>query len=316
MKGKYKSNINFRTISTIILSMCIILFSYSACRFLDEIKLVREYNKVAIEESNNATFTAISGLISSISLLAEDSLRYNLKFAGEKFSREEKDTISNSFNNGKPVTDELKIISSIYFKNYYFTHVNNRNNDIFICNKNGIVADYSKEAESVYTFIPWGADTDTIQSTPSIKGEVLDKLLDPNDVNTIIFKDGDEKIYSMDDLKEVYINDGIEEFKNYNVLVPVYISSDLKSSSANYNIAMDDYSVIIVQEFNIYDQIMNMQPDLGKYSSTGFNENEMDEIISVLYMLGFCLLIGDVVFITLIIHIHNGYICKHVHCKE
>ena len=137
-------------------------------------------------------------------------------------------------------------------------------------------------------------------------------MLDPNDVNTIIFKDGDEKIYSMDDLKEVYINDGIEEFKNYNVLVPVYISSDLKSSSANYGTAMNDYSVIIVQEFNIYDQIMNMQPDLGKYSSTGFNENEMDEIIYVLYMLGFCLLIGDVVFITLIIHIHNGYICKHV----
>ena len=316
MKGKNKSNINFRTIATIILSMCIILFSYSACRFLDEIKLVREYNKVAIEESNNATFTAISGLISSISLLAEDSLRYNLKFAREKFSREEKDTISNSFNNGEPITDELKIISSIYFKNYYFTHVNNRNNDIFICNKNGIVADYSKEAESVYTFIPWGADTDIRPSTPSIKGEVLDKLLDPNDVNTIIFKDGNEKIYSMDDLKEVYINDGIEEFKNYNVLVPVYISSDLKSSSANYGTAMNDYSVIIVQEFNIYDQIMNMQPDLGKYSSTGFNENEMDEIISVLYMLGFCLLIGDVVFITLIIHIHNGYICKHVHCKE
>lgn len=316
MKGKNKSNINFRAIATIILSMCIILFSYSACRFLDEIKLVREYNKVAIEESNNATFTAISGLISSISLLAEDSLRYNLKFAGEKFSREEKDTISNSFNNGEPITDELKIISSIYFKNYYFTHVNNRNNDIFICNKNGIVADYSKEAESVYTFIPWGADTDIRPSTPSIKGEVLDKLLDPNDVNTIIFKDGNEKIYSMDDLKEVYINDGIEEFKNYNVLVPVYISSDLKSSSANYGTAMNDYSVIIVQEFNIYDQIMNMQPDLGKYSSTGFNENEMDEIISVLYMLGFCLLIGDVVFITLIIHIHNGYICKHVHCKE
>ena len=316
MKGKNKSNINFRTIATIILSMCIILFSYSACRFLDEIKLVREYNKVAIEESNNATFTAISGLISSISLLAEDSLRYNLKFAREKFSREEKDTIPNSFNNGKPVTDELKIISSIYFKNYYFTHVNNRNNDIFICNKNGIVADYSKEAESVYTFTPWCADTDIRPSTPSIKGEVLDKLLDPNDVNTIIFKDGHGKIYSMSDLKEVYINDGIEEFKNYNVLVPVYISSDLKSSSANYGTAMNDYSVIIVQEFNIYDQIMNMQPDLGKYSSTGFNENEMDEIISVLYMLGFCLLIGDVVFITLIIHIHNGYICKHVHCKE
>ena len=316
MKGKNKSNINFRTIATIILSMCIILFSYSACRFLDEIKLVREYNKVAIEESNNATFTAISGLISSISLLAEDSLRCNLKFAGEKFSREEKDSISDSFKNGVPVTDELKIISSIYFKNYYFTHVNNRNNDIFICNKNGIVADYSKEAESVYTFIPWCADTDIRPSTPSIKGEVLDKLLDPNDVNTIIFKDGHGKIYSMSDLKEVYINDGIEEFKNYNVLVPVYISSDLKSSSANYGTAMNDYSVIIVQEFNIYDQIMNMQPDLGKYSSTGFNENEMDEIISVLYMLGFCLLIGDVVFITLIIHIHNGYICKHVHCKE
>ena len=96
------------------------------------------------------------------------------------------------------------------------------------------------------------------------------------------------------------------------MLVPVYIDSDFNESSANYYVEMENYSIIIVQEFNIYDQIMYMQPDIGTHSSTGFSKSQIEKIISALYMLGFCLLIGCIVFVAIIVHIHNGYICRSV----
>ena len=73
-KIKNKKKPNFRAIATTILLLAIVLFSYSASRFLDEVKLIKEYNEWAIGESNDATFSAISGLINSICISAEDSL--------------------------------------------------------------------------------------------------------------------------------------------------------------------------------------------------------------------------------------------------
>ena len=309
-KIKNKKKPNFRAIATTILLLAIVLFSYSACRFLDEVKLIKEYNERAIEESNNATFSAISGLINSICISAEDSLQDNLKIAGSTLSKDDIDIVLQTLNGDDNTALESKKISNIFFKGYYFTHIKNGNNDIFICNEDGIIADYSQNDESdIYKFVPWsmiGSNKDY----PNIKGEVLEKILDCRDLNPIIYEiNGDGTLYDMDYLKKIYIEYGVEEFKNYGVLVPAYINR-LDASTKNYDLHFDHYSVIIVQEFNIYDQLMYMQPDIGKHSSTGFSEEEMDEIITVLYILGFCLFIGDVIFIIIIIHIHNGYILK------
>ena len=174
-----KKKVNYRVIITIILLSCTALFGYSASRFIDEVRAIREYNDNAIEESNEATFTAISGMISSISLLAEDSLRSNIRFAGEIFTDEEKVYISESLKGGCKVDFDSKKLSDIYFRNYHFTHVDNPNNDIFICNKNGIIADYSKDYKDIYNFTSWNH----ISASPNITGDVLEVLLDNNNTN-------------------------------------------------------------------------------------------------------------------------------------
>ena len=314
-KRRKKKKVNYRVIATTILLSCTTLFGYAASRFIDEVRVIREYNNTSIEESNEATFTAISGMISSISLLAEDSLRSNIRFARERFTDKEKEEISESFKNGTKVEFDSKKLSDIYFRNYHFTHVDNPGNDIFICNENGIIADYSKDYESIYEFIPWN-ELSSKSISPYIKGDALDALLDCGNNGIIIYKSGNSKIYTMNDLRDIYKENGIDGFKEYNVLVPVYIDSDFNESSANYYVEMENYSIIIVQEFNIYDQIMYMQPDIGTHSSTGFNKDQIEEIISVLYMLGFCLLIGCIVFLAIIVHIHNGYICRSVNKGE
>lgn len=314
-KTKNKKKPNFRVIATTILLLATALFSYSACRFLDEVKSIKEYNERAIEESNNATFSAISGLINSICISAEDSLQDNLKIAGSTLSRDDKEIALQTLNGDDSAAFESKEISNIFFKDYYFTHIKNDNNDIFICNKEGIIVDYSQDNESdMYKFVPWNL-IESRKDSPHIKGEVLEKILDCNDLNPIIYEiDGDGTVYDMDYLKKVYIEDGVKGFKNYNVLVPAYIDG-LDASTKNYDLHCIDYNAIMVQEFNIYDQLMHMQPDIGKHSSTGFSEEEMDKIITVLYILGFCLFIGDVIFIILIIHIHNGHILNKFSSK-
>ena len=153
-KIKNKKKPNFRAIATTILLLAIVLFSYSACRFLDEVKLIKEYNERAIKESNNATFSAISGLINSICISAEDSLQDNLKIAGSTLSKDDIDIVLQTLNGDDNTALESKKISNIFFKGYYFTHIKNGNNDIFICNEDGIIADYSQNDESdIYKFV-------------------------------------------------------------------------------------------------------------------------------------------------------------------
>ena len=119
-KTKNKKKPNFRVIATTILLLATALFSYSACRFLDEVKSIKEYNERAIEESNNATFSAISGLINSICISAEDSLQDNLKIAGSTLSRDDKEIARQTLNGDDSAAFESKEISNIFFKDYYF----------------------------------------------------------------------------------------------------------------------------------------------------------------------------------------------------
>jgi hypothetical protein len=66
------------------------------------------------------------------------------------------------------------------------------------------------------------------------------------------------------------------------------------------------YRAIIVQEFNIYDQLIAMEPEMQNSYSVGFSDEELSGIIIALYLSGFCLLIGIVLFISIIIWIFNN----------
>jgi hypothetical protein len=200
-----------------------------------------------------------------------------------------------------------------FFQNVYFTYIRNANNDIFICDKNYIIANYSqKNDKDVYAYIPW-KDVSLYQNTPDLSGDALAELLDEEDPQPVTYRnDGSGKSYTILEVKELYLSEGIEAFKNINILVPVYITTDLRGHySMDY---MDDYPesastkyrAIIVQEFNIYDQLIAMEPEVENAYSVGFSDEELSGISIALYLSGFCLLLGIILFIAIIIWIFNN----------
>jgi hypothetical protein len=61
-----------------------------------------------------------------------------------------------------------------------------------------------------------------------------------------------------------------------------------------------------VQEFNIYDQLIAMEPEVENAYSVGFSDEELSGISIALYLSGFCLLLGIILFIAIIIWIFNN----------
>lgn len=167
------------------------------------------------------------------------------------------------------------ILNSI--KNKYLFDIHNRNNDIFVIGKNGIIADmnttklnrvgrpFTEEASSHYN--------------PELAFRSLEAILLREGDNSIIYYEphvpvnGDNHPMitspTKDKLKEVYRKEGLDGLKGYVVLVPVYITDD-GDIFGNMDIAPDGsvnmtHKLIVVQRFSIYDIItdkFNLQRDV------------------------------------------------------
>jgi hypothetical protein len=293
----------------VILSIAIILYGIAACSYVDEVRLLNEYNQRCIEETGESTYSIMSALITSLCMRAEGSLQLCIKDAEDDLSD---DDIASTLN----LLDSLQRDSYIeekfdsFFQDNYFTYIRNSNNDIFICDKEYIIANYSMDSNSsIYCYTPWD-EVGSYSNTPNITGDALADLLDDSNRDPVTYlNDGSGIEYTVEEVKQMYIADGIDAFKNIDILVPVYITNDLRGHySRDYYNGETEYRCIIVQEFNIYDQFIKIQPSIEKNKKcSGFNEEELANITSMMYVSGSCLLIGMVIFIIIIIYIYNNW---------
>jgi hypothetical protein len=307
--NKSSRSSNFIVITLLI---AIVIYFVASCGYVEEIKLLRGYNERCIQESNDITYSVISGLITSVCKSAEGSLQLAITNAESQLTDTDMDEILYLID-AQERSSIMENEFDSFFQNVYFTYIRNSNNDIFICDRNYIIANYSqKKDKDVYAYIPWD-EVSSQPNAPDLSGDALAELLDEEDPQPVTYKnDGSGKSYTIDEVEELYLSEGIEAFKNINILVPVYITTDLRGHySMDY---MDDYPesesikyrAIIVQEFNIYDQLIAMEPEIEDSYSVGFSDEELSGIIIALYLSGFCLLIGIVLFISIIIWIFNN----------
>jgi hypothetical protein len=258
----------------------------------------------------------MSGLITSLCLSAEGSIQLSISDAEDQLTDEDIEYVSKLLDtHGRD--DEIEDKFNDFFDKNYFTYIRNSNNDIFICDQDCIIANYSKREDEIYGYLSWdkviGSD-----NAPQLVGDALADLLDSNTRNYIAYiNDGSGTVLEQDDIRDMYVSGGIDALKYVNVIVPVYITDDLRGHYSNeYYNGERNYKVIIVQEFNIYDQFLKVQPDIQDTYPSGFSEDELSSITIVLYILGLCLLIGMVLFAVIIVYIYNKHISKLVQKKK
>ena len=161
-------------------------------------------------------------------------------------------------------------IKDVYLNN------NSENNRVFVANKTGILADRgyvssSKESRD------WDAEIKS-KLNSELASKAVSMILTKNK-EMIYWKPDtaiDDTSYNIPDpsireLRNVYQAYGIEELKNYDILVPVYITNDgdilgVPDVDLHGKQIVND-KIIVIQEFSIYDAIMQHRDDIERYNA-------------------------------------------------
>lgn len=116
-----------------------------------------------------------------------------------------------------------------------------------------------------------------------------------------------------DKLEEVYVKEGINGLRNYQILTPVYItdSGDIFGQYDKVNgVVYETHKFIVIQTFNLYDQIMSIKPDFGDDDYIARINIRYNNILNSLYILGIITCVLIVIIIVYFISIYNAFVGK------
>ena len=90
-------------------------------------------------------------------------------------------------------------------------------------------------------------------------------------------------------LEKVYVEEGIVGLKNYQFLVPMYITDTgdiFGQQDIEHGVRQDTHKFIVIQTFNLYDQLTSVKPDIGDDDYLARMNARYDEMLNMLYILG------------------------------
>lgn len=133
--------------------------------------------------------------------------------------------------------------------------------------------------------------------------------------NYLNHNDKHEKIKeaTYETLERVYVNEGIKGLRNYQFLVPVYITDTgdiFGQSDTVQGIKVDNHKFVVIQTFNLYDQLITFKPDFGDDDYMHRLNVRYDTILNSLNILGIVTCALIVFIILYFLSIYNALITK------
>lgn len=148
----------------------------------------------------------------------------------------------------------------------YLFNIQNDNNDPFVASRNGILMDLSMNCLPSDVPRVWNTEI-SMHYNKALAQVAINKILSKN--HGIIYwefsgmEDPNHKILTNGDmncLRSVYDREGFEGLRNYEFLAPAYITDagDIfgVDDVSKYGTKTINHKIIVVQGFNLYDQIM------------------------------------------------------------
>lgn len=150
----------------------------------------------------------------------------------------------------------------------YFHKIDNDENDLFVCTRNGIIMDLSASTASSRS--DWGSIYSR-SANPTLSKNAVALLF--NRSTSMVYWEHhmyhitDEKLPrlppspSIDALREVYMQYGVEGLKHVQFLAPAYITDTgdifgIEDISVK-GTATNNHKLVVIQTFNLYEQLMS-----------------------------------------------------------
>lgn len=172
-------------------------------------------------------------------------------------------------NTNKNIQPKYFQIMQNCIKDVYLFDIKTDDNSVFICDKHGVLANPSRQARRNIDKFPLLWDEIYIEQTNlHLTKEAVQKILQQD--NELIYwefpNNDKEKIIipseiDIEKIHKLYDQYGLRVFKHIQFLVPAYITptGDIFGTEdvSAYGNKNDNYKIIVVQKFNVYQQIMS-----------------------------------------------------------
>lgn len=195
-----------------------------------------------------------------------------------------------------------------------FKGVSNSKNGMLAMTSNGVLEDFNyrranviaqNDSHSRITNRSWENEIENSFNT-SLAQVSVDKLLNRTagiiafePYNLINEKDSSHIMineFTYEEVKRVYLKEGLDGLRNYQIYIPYYITNNgdiFGEEDIVHGVKQKNNKIIIVQEFNLYDQIVNNASYLVDDDDIiETMKDEHFETIRVLYLFGVALVIA------------------------
>lgn len=273
------------------------------------------------EEQFNVIWSSLHSLllqsekeVSSISFKIESDI---LNLPEERLSQLQYDLTNDIHNND---------LHQILMENIEFHNLNNianHRNGIVVMSTKGYIEDFNYRRAKVFShdetnsFRNWQDSIDKSYNS-SLEKNAIEKLL--NRTSGIIAlesydltKNEDHiqiKEMTYDSLLQVFLKEGMEGLRNYQIFVPYYITDfgDIFGTpDILQGIKVENNKIIIIQEFNLYDQITNNNSMINNDHIENINKRS-SELLGWIYLTGLLLIAAVVGLIFYFCTVYNSMI--------
>jgi hypothetical protein len=254
--------------------------------------------------------------VTKISLNIETKI---LNLSNEDLEKLHADMESNSFN------ENLHNILTSNIQNQCLNGINNHRNGIIVTTTKGYIEDFNYRRANIAgnknasLFREWAYNYENSYNRP-LEENAIDKLL--NRTSGIIALESYDLINNPNHIKikeltyktllGVFLEEGMEGLRNYQIFVPYYIT-DLGDIFGTPDIfhgtKVENHKIIVIQEFNLYDQLNNHSV------SKIFDEAQIDnlnsrhtEVLNQLYIFGIALVTAVCALIFYFCTVYNSLI--------
>lgn len=195
--------------------------------------------------------------------------------------------------------------------------IDNYRNGIIVMTANGILEDYSYERSST-EIRTWENEINTAYNK-SLEEEAIHRILYHSSKliarEKINYISGDHTLIttaSEKELKKIFMKEGLSGLENYQILVPAYITETgdiFGQDDIVMGVKQNNHKIIVVQEFNLYDQITKNDPSLLDIDDhVEYIMQDYSITMSIMYLMGLFLIVSVVILLFYFSHLYNYYI--------
>lgn len=314
MKNKTESQkkaIMGRAVCFIMLIMVagLVLYMYTVDR-------VKYSESKSVDDYKDIMFDRIYSELNLIKSQAYDSAK-NVASNIEAEMRElDLDKVEADMESGKVNPDTREIIKN-NIRGRSLNSIHNYKNGVIVMTQKGVFEDFNYERAS-HELRSW-EDEINMAWNKELEKDAIDKILIHS--RGIIATEkinhcGKDHIkineITEENLRKVFYEEGLDGFKNYQFKVAAYITETgdiFGNEDIVGGIKQDTHKLIIVQEFNLYDQLQAMSPDLMEIDDhILYIQQDCSITLSIMYIMGIFYVTSTIILLFYFSHLYNYYI--------